>query len=138
MAGTIPAHSNGPEQSRMVAIREAFWKRLKKWFDVRQKTYTIPLSVYLTALVSLINPARALQTDDNPPSTGPGWPFGPGLPPFDGWPFVVLGVVICLVSVVSAPQIGGSHLWGALMAMCGLIYLDIMGLEAISNEVFWT
>ena len=69
-----------------------------------------------------------------------GWPFGPGLPSFDGWPFIVFGLafVIAALSLTMIKKSKRAAIFGIGTAVSNFLGLTIMADEKMTPAVMWT
>lgn len=67
-----------------------------------------------------------------------GWPFGHGLPPLDGWPFLVLGILVPLIMFLMTIKSGRGRYFGIGTLVSLLIALKIKEDPETTRFVFWT
>ena len=68
-----------------------------------------------------------------------GWPFGPGLPPFDGWPIVLFSFLTGGGALFFARRFDASSpISGIGMGVSAFVGMYIIGDEATSPTAFWT
>ena len=82
----------------------------------------------------------ALSDQDTAANNELGWPFGPGLPPFDGWPFILFGLafVIAALSLTMIKRSKRAAIFGIGTAVSNFLGLTIMADDKMTPAVMWT
>ena len=60
-------------------------------------------------------------------NASPGWPYGSGPPPFDGWPFLVFGFLVFCCAMLLARYFGHERVSGIGMAVSSFVEVYIIG-----------
>jgi hypothetical protein len=115
-------------------FRRRLRRRLQRSFPLRTLLF-FTLPAMASATLSDLDPAK---DEERHSKANLGWPFGHGLPPLDGWPFLVLGILVPLIMFLMTIKSGRGRCFGIGTLVSVLIALNIKEDPETTRFVFWT